>query len=176
MKFKKLIVSVAIACLMALLSVSTFAQTAQAQADPARVMPMFVAQTLRAGGLMVIRDGDILSVEQQIELRVPSTLQDWEESGIRARLVLQDQGARFVPQGESNTDAPPAEELARFRQFRQCLNTANFINQVRYTQCQLTLSDIGDLVCKVRTLLQHVFDDLDCIFTYICSPENNYCE
>ena len=108
MKTQKLIIIVALVCLMAFLSVSTFAQTAQAQADPARVMPMFVAQTLRAGGLMVIRDGDILSVEQQIELRVPSTLQDWEESGIRARLVLQDQGARFVPQGESNTDAPPS--------------------------------------------------------------------
>jgi hypothetical protein len=151
---------------MALLNVLTFAQTAQAQADPARVMPRFVAQTLRAAGLEVKRDGNILIVEEQIALRVPSTLQDWEESGIRARLV---------PQEESDTDNP-TDELLRFRQFRQCLNVADFINQVRYTQCELNLTKVGDLVCKVRTLLQHVFDDLDCIFTYICSPENNYCE
>jgi hypothetical protein len=104
MKTQKLLVIVAFVCLMALLNVSTFAQTAQAQPDPAKVMPRFVAQTLRAGGLMVIRDGGILIVEEQIELSVPSTLQDWEESGIRARLVTQD---------GSDTDNP-TEELLNF--------------------------------------------------------------
>lgn len=166
MKTQKLIVIVASVGLMAFLNVSTFAQTAQTKADPAKVMPRFVAQTLRAGGLMVIRDGNILIVEQKIELRVPSTLQDWEDRGIKDSLV---QPLEF------DTDEP-TDELVQFAQFRQCLNTANFINQVRYTQCELNLTDVGDLVCKVRTLLQHVFDDLNCIFTYICGPENNFCE
>ena len=174
MKTQKLLVIVASVCLMAFFNVSTFAQTARAKADPAKVMPRFVAQTLRAGGLMVIRDGDILIVEQKIELRVPSTLQDWEDSGIKARLA-QPLESDLVQSQESNTDEP-TDELVQFAQFRQCLNTANFINQVRYTQCELNLTDVGDLVCKVRTLLQHVFDDLNCIFTYICGPENNFCE
>jgi len=88
MKTQKLLVMGALVCLMAFFNVSIFAQTAQAQqADPAVVMPRFVAQTLRAAGLEVKRDGDVLIVEEQIVLRVPSTLQGWEDIGILAELV-----------------------------------------------------------------------------------------
>ena len=183
MKAHKLLVIFAFVSLMAFLNVSTFAQKAQAQPDPAKVMPRFVAQTLKAAGLTVIRYGNELTVEGEIVLVVPTTLQDWEDSGIKAKLVEQlstgeDSGikARLVEPLSTEDEGPSTEDLLKFNQFQQCLNTADFINQLRYLQCELNLTEVGDLVCKVRTLLGHVFDDLDCFFTYYCTPENNYCE
>jgi hypothetical protein len=114
----------------------------------------------------VIRGGGVLIVEGKIALRVPSTLQDWEESGIRSRLVE-----------PSEDDPPPSEdELLKFRQFRQCLNVVDFTSQLEYAVCELNPTDIGDFACKVEALLDQVFDDLRCLFTYICGPENNFCE
>lgn len=191
MKTQKMLVMGALVCLMAFFNVSIFAQTAQAQqADPAVVMPRFVAQTLRAAGLDVRRDGDVLIVEEQIKLLVPSTLQDWEESGIRARL-LEDSRSQFSLFRPLETD-DPADELLRFAQFqqfaqadsddlllfaqfKQCLDTADFINKVRYNVCGVGANSASNLFCKTGVLLDHVGDSLNCIFTYLCTPENNFC-
>jgi hypothetical protein len=56
MKTQKLLVIAALVSLMAFLNVSTFAKTAQAQPDPAKVTPRVVAQFLKAAGFEVIRD------------------------------------------------------------------------------------------------------------------------
>jgi len=169
-------------------NVSAFAQ--RGPADPAVVMPRFVAQTLRAAGLEVKRGDErgILIVEEQLVLRVPSTLQDWEDIGILASLV-EDSERRFSLFRPQQTDDPAdkllrfvqfaqddlTDDLLRFAEFKQCLDTADFINKVRYTACGVGPTSPSNLFCKTGVLLDHVGDSLNCIFTYLCTPENNFC-
>ena len=168
MKFTKLFVSTLTGCLLV---VGISARTAQAEPDPAQVMPRFVAQSLKAGGLEVQRDGDVLTVQNLVELEVPRTLQDWEDIGIRAKLVPTSE--RLVIPLQTDTDEDPL--LFQFAQFRNCLTASDFVYQVEYVRCELHPTDLGDLTCKTRNLLDHVFNGLQCMFTFLCTAENNFC-
>jgi len=162
MKTQKLLVIVALVCLMAFLNVSTFAQTAQAEPDPTKVFPRLVAETLRAEGYRVFRNGNELTIRGRgIILEVPFTLQDWGEGGIRARLVEPiEEGSGLSPEGV-------AEEIAKFRDLQRCLGAADFVNNWKYIRCELNVTVPGDLLCKIGVLFEWLFDDLDCILTYL---------
>ena len=115
MKTQKLLVIVALVCLMAFLSVSTFfAQTAQAEPDPAKVTPRFLAQALKAAGFDVERDGNELTVEEQIVLTVPVTTQEWEDTGIKANLfepISTGIEAKLVAPLSTDEEGPSPEDL-----------------------------------------------------------------
>lgn len=167
MKTQKLLVIVASVCLMAFFNVLSFAQTAQAEADPAKVTPRFVAQALKAAGFEVKRDYNELMVEEQIVLKVPITLQDWEDSGIKASLVELISEASLVEPTSAEEEGPSPEDLIKFQQLRQCLSAADFVNDLKFTRCEFNPIDVGDLFCKTGVLLEYLFDDLECIFTYL---------
>lgn len=162
MRTHKLVLSiVAISVLVYSLSLGTVRA-----ADPATPIPAFVAQTLKAAGIRVKREGNFLTVQSQVVLEVPSTLQDWEDMGL---------GASLVEPFEGDLLSASEDDLVRFAEFRNCISAANFISELRYIQCEFNLTDVGDLICKSRVLLQEVSDDLQCIFTYLCTPENDFC-
>jgi hypothetical protein len=62
-----------------------------------------------------------LMVEGQIVLKVPITLQDWEDSGIKAELV---------EPLSTEEEGPSPEDLIKFQQLRQCNSSSSEINSL----------------------------------------------
>ena len=157
MKFRKLIVSVAIACLMAFLSVSNFPQTAQAEPKPGLKMVQFLKAALKAEGFKAKRDGGDLKIEDQVVLKDVFTFQDLEDwEGIEVRLV--------EPMNSENSEDVSAEDIL---QLKNCLDAADLIFNVSIELCELNVSDAGDFLCKIEATFERILSSLRCIALYV---------
>ncbi|MBW2432661.1 MAG: DUF1554 domain-containing protein [Deltaproteobacteria bacterium] len=155
MKFQKLIVSVAIVCLMAFLNVSIFSQTAQAQPDLTGSMAEVIAQSLADQGYEVRLDGNSVKIATdhgELSLDLSATGEELEDSGMRARLV---------PQADIS-----AEDIENFQQLQQCLNAADLNFSVTVELCELYTSDAGDFLCKIEATFDRILSSLKCFALY----------
>jgi hypothetical protein len=160
MKTQKLLVIVASVWLMAFFNVSSFAQTAQAQADLAGSMAEVIAQSLADQGYEVRLDGNSVKIATdhgEISLDLPATGEELEDSGIRASLV---------PQAVTSAD-DSAEDIENFQQLQLCLNAADLNFNVSRALCELYVSDAGDFLCKTEATFDRILSSLKCIALYV---------
>jgi hypothetical protein len=163
MKTQKLLVIVASVCLMAFFNVSTFAQTAQAQADLAGSMAEVIAQSLADQGYEVRLDGSSVKIATdrgELSLDLPAPGEELEDSGIRASL-----GPQAVTSAED-----PAEDIENFQQLKLCLDAADLNYNVTRELCELYTSDAGDFLCKTEATFDKILSSLKCIALYVDPP------
>jgi hypothetical protein len=144
---------------MALLNVSTFAQTAQAQPDLTGSMAEVIAQSLADQGYEVRLDGNSVKIATdhgELSLDLSATGEELEDSGIRANLVSQaDMTAR---------------DIENFQQLQLCLNAADLNFNVSRALCELYTSDAGDFLCKTEATFDRILSSLKCIALYVDPP------
>jgi hypothetical protein len=158
MKTRKLLVIVAFVCLMAFLSVSTFAQTDDpVQPDLGGSLAEVLAQMLAAEGYDVKLDGNKLTIGDRIMLEMPSTLEESEDNGFRAHLV---------PQVDNFTE-DQAEDIEDLLQLRNCLNAADLLFKVNQALCELNQVDVLDFLCKTSATFERVLSSLKCVALYV---------
>ena len=165
MKTQKLLVIVALVCLMAFLNVLTFAQPAQAQPKPGLKKIQYLRAALKDAGFKAKRVGNDLVIEEQVVLKEAFTVQDFKD------LVDKIEVSLVEPEGEDPPDPRAeelsAEELLELQQLRQCWSSSEFIYNYKLTTCEFNLTDVGDLTCKIGATAELVLNWLNCIFAYL---------
>jgi hypothetical protein len=160
MKTQKLIVIVALVCLMAFFNVLSFAQTTPVQPDLAGSMAEVLAQSLAAQGYEVRLDGTSVKIATdrgELILDPPATGEELEDSGI---------GARLDPQADTSAE-DPADSIDDFLQLRRCLDAADFLWTVSNGLCQIGVDDFGTFICRTRAAFDRIIASLECIATYV---------
>jgi hypothetical protein len=163
MKTQKLLVIVALICLMVFINVLSFARTAQAQPNPERMMVRLMAQVLRAEGYKVVRSGNSLKIATnhgELNLDLTATGEELEDSGI---------GARLVPPAVMSAEDPP-ENTEDFQQLQLCLNAADLNFRVSSALCELYIEDADDFLCKTEATFDRILSSLKCVALYVPPP------
>ena len=158
MKTQKLLVIVALVCLMAFLNVLTFAQPAQAQPKPGLKKIQYLRAALRDAGFLARRVGNDLVIEGQVVLKDAFTVQDFQDlvEKIKIRVVEPE-----------NSEDVSSEGIIELRQLRQCWSSSEFIYNFKLSTCELNLTDAGDLTCKIGATAELILNWLNCIFAYL---------
>ena len=112
---------------------------------------------LAVEGYDVKLDGNKLTIGDRIMLEMPSTLEESEDSGIRAHLV---------PQAD-NFAEDQAEDIEDLLQLRNCLNAADLLFEVSQALCELNQVDVLDFLCKTNATFERFLSSLKCVALYV---------